>query len=236
MPENAPVVRDITELTDNFEGDSNMFNAKSGAVADGGNVVFNSGLGRFGNVFAPVKATAVSRLDTSLILTDKDKFRITFNMFAGWEDKGTENTFALKDEEGNELAAFKITGGGYNFNEIRIGGQNVLTASTIAQSRSNPPGNKKSGANGWDAGEQPYRNTVGYNKTVEIVIDGAGNVTVSATGGMEDTAVKGNVSTPVIIKSIEINGNYKTDAKRTVSYDNFDADLITYSESFKLSE
>jgi hypothetical protein len=73
-------------------------------------------------------------------------------------------------------------------------------------------------------------NTVGYNKTVEIIIDGTGAVTVSATGGMEDTEVSGTINTPISIGSIALTGDHNKAADRTVSYDNFDGDLITYSE------
>jgi O-glycosyl hydrolase len=153
------VISDITELTDNFEGNTNIFNAKSGAISDGGAVVFASGLDRFGKVFAPVKTTATATVASDITLTSKDKFRLTFNMFAGWESSGKDNTFALKDKDGNEIVALYMTGGGYNFNQIRIGGTNVLSDTTIAQSRSNP-GTSKAGANGWNASGQPYVNTV----------------------------------------------------------------------------
>lgn len=230
IPANDPVVRDIEGFTDNFESDANIFGASNGAMSDGGNVVFASGLERFGNVFAPVKATAAAVLSKTETLAENDKFRLTFNMFAGWEDKGKENTFVLKDADGKELAALKMTGGGYNFNEIRIGGSNVLTAPTVAQGRSNP-GTKKSGANGWDNADQPYRNTVGYNKTVEIIIDGTGNVSVSATGGMEDTTVTAKLTSSVTLGSIELTGDYNSAPGRTVSYDNFDGDIITYTNA-----
>lgn len=226
-----PVITDLDEFTDNFESNDNIFSAPNGAISDGGNVVFASGLDRFGNVFAPVKATAEASLKEAKTLTGSDKFRLTFNMFAGWESSGKDNTFALKDADGNELVALYMTGGGYNFNQIRIGGENVLPAATVSQSRSNP-GSSKAGANGWNASGQPYVNTVGYNKTVEITIDGTGAVSVSATGGMADTTVTGAISKPVTLGSIELTGDYNSAAERTVSYDNFDGDIITYANAF----
>lgn len=231
-PEDAPLVKDIDEFTDNFEGGSNIFNADNGSLDSDGNKVFASGLDRYGNVFAPVKDTATAALDTPITLTSKDLFRITFTMFAGWENNGKDNTFAIRDKDGNEIAALYMTGGGYNFSEIRIGGANALGASTISQSRSNP-GTSKAGANGWNASGQPYVNTVGYNKTVEITIDGAGVVSVSAAGGMEDTIVTGTLTAPVSIGSIELTGSYNTARERVVSYDNLDADVISYSTEFE---
>ena len=225
-----PNITDLAEFTDNFESNDNIFNASNGAMSDGGNVVFNSGLERFGNAFAPVKATASSALTKPVTLTNKNKFRLRFNMFAGWESNGKDNTFALKDKDGKELVALYMTGGGYNFNQIRIGGENVLPGTTVAQCRSNP-GTSKAGANGWNASGQPYVNTVGYNKTVEIIIDGTGAVSVSATGGMADTTVTGTISTPITLGSIEITGDYNSAAERTVSYDNLDGDIITYKEA-----
>ena len=226
-PENDPVITDIDEFTDDFEGMNNIFGADKGGLADG-NVVFDSGLDRFGGVFAPVRSTAAAELSEPKTLTDKDRFRLTFNMFAGWESSGKENTFAVKDADGNELAAFKITGGGYTLQEVRIGGKNVLSGTPVAQCRSNP-GTSKAGANGWNASGQPYVNTVGYNKTVEIIIDGTGAVSVSLTGGMADTAVDGVITAPVTIGSIELTGDYNSARERVVSYDNLDGDIITYS-------
>ena len=43
-------------------------------------------------------------------------------MFSGWEQNGKENTFSVKDADGNEIVGFTITGGGYNLNQMRIGG------------------------------------------------------------------------------------------------------------------
>lgn len=226
-PENAPTVTDIEELTDNFEGSTNIFNAAAGTLAEDGNTIYASGLERYGNVFVPVKATATASLSEPIELTGDQLFRMTFTMFAGWENNGKDNTFAIKDKDGNEIAALYITGGGYNFNQIRIGGTNVLSGTPIAQSRSNP-GTNKAGANGWNASGQPYVNTVGYNKTVEITISGTGIVSISATGGMEDTIVSGTLTSPVSIGSIELSGSYNSSRERVVSYDNLDTDVITY--------
>jgi hypothetical protein len=227
----SPVLTDIDEFTDDFESDTNIFGADIGSLDSDGNRIFDSALDRYGRVFAPVKATASASLASPIELTDNDMFRMTFTMFAGWENNGKDNTFAIKDKDGNEIAALYMTGGGYNFNQIRIGGSNMLDTATVAQSRSNP-GTSKAGANGWNASGQPYVNTVGYNKTVEITIDGTGNVSISATGGMADTTVSGTLSMPVSIGSIELTGSYNSARERVVSYDNLDADLITYSTSF----
>ncbi len=230
-PENSPTVTDIEELTDSFEGSTNIFGAASyvDTLSEDGNTIYSCGLERFGNVFVPVKSTATASLSKPIELTGDQLFRMTFDMFAGWENNGRDNTFAIKDKNGNEIAALYMTGGGYNFNEIRIGGTNVLSGATIAQSRSNPGTNSKAGANGWNASGQPYVNAVGYNKTVEITISGTGIVSISATGGMEDTIVSGTLTTPVSIGSIELSGNYNSSRERVVSYDNLDTDVITYA-------
>ena len=230
VPANAPKVTDIAALTDNFEGTENIFKAAEGDFSADGAQVYASGLERFGNVFVPVNATAVSELETPSELTANDVFRLEFDMFAGWESSGKENSFALKDKDGNELAAFLITGGGYNFNQIRIGGENVLASPTIAQCRSNP-GSSKAGANGWNASGQPYVNTVGYNKHVTVTVGGNGSVSITAEGGMETTTVSGVIAKPVSIKGIELKGSYNSARARVVSYDNLDADIITYAEA-----
>lgn len=193
-----PIVSDITGFTDNFEGGENIFGGRPGGLEDG-KIVYASGLERFGNVFIPANTTASATLSSPITLGKNQLFRLQFNMFAGWEDGGKENTFAIKDADGNEIVALYLTGGGYNLNQLRIGGQNVLDAPTISQSRSNA-GSSKAGANGWDGGAQVYRNNMGYNKTCEILIDGAGNVSVSLTGGMADTTATGTLTSPVSIK------------------------------------
>lgn len=225
-----PYITDLEEFTDNFESDVNIFGAVSGSFTDNGNQIYASGLERFGNVFVPVKSKAAAVLKEPVTLTEKSRFRLAFNMFAGWENNGRENIFAIKDANGKELVALHMTGGGYNFNQIRIDGKNVLSAPTIAQSRSNP-GTSKAGANGWNASGQPYVNNVGYNKAVEIIIDGTGKVSVSAAGGMEDTVVTGTIGNSVTLGSIEITGDYNSARERVVSYDNFDGDIITYASS-----
>ena len=89
--------------------------------------MYATGLERFGNVFVPVKATAKAELSPAQTLASKDKFRLTFDMFAGWEQNGKENTFSVKDADGNEVVGFTITGGGYNtLINLRIGGTDVL--------------------------------------------------------------------------------------------------------------
>lgn len=231
-PEGAPVVTDIEELTDSFENDINIFGADKGALDSDGSKVFASGLARFGNVFAPVKSTALAKPDQAIELTSKDKFRLKFDMFSGWENNGKDNTLAIKDKDGNEIFAIYITGGGYTLNQIRIGGNNVLDGTVVAQCRSNP-GTSKAGANGWNVSGQSYVNTVGYNKSVEITIDGTGNVSASLTGGMADTTVSGTLTAPVSIGSMELTGNYNSARERVVSYDNFDADVISYGGDFE---
>ena len=226
-----PIVSDITGFTDNFEGSENIFGGKPGGLEDG-KIVYASGLERFGNVFIPANTTASATLASPITLGKNQLFRLQFNMFAGWEDKGKDNTFALKDADGNEIVALYLTGGGYNLNQLRIGGENVLTGTPVSQSRSNP-GSSKAGANGWDGGGQAYRNNMGYNKTCEILIDGAGNVSVSLTGGMADTTATGTLTSPVSIKSMETTGECNSSRGRIVSYDNFDADVITYKDDFK---
>ncbi len=225
-------VKDIAEFTDDFEDSTgNIFGGTAGALSDG-KVIYASGLERFGNVFVPVKTTAKSELDEAITLGKNQLFRLTFNMFAGWEGSGMDNTFAIKDAEGNEIVALYLTGGGYNVNQIRIGGQNVLASPTVAQSRSKAGSGSKTGANGWDSTDQPYSNTMGYNKTCEILIDGAGSVSVSFTGGMADTTATGTLTSPISIKSIEATGDYAVSAGRVASYDNFDGDVITYGTDF----
>ncbi|NDO18866.1 hypothetical protein FMM68_04250 [Lachnospiraceae bacterium MD329] len=232
VSEGEPVIRDIAEFTDNFEGSSNMFNADNGNLGTDGNQVYASGLARFGNVFVPVKATAVAETET-ISLAENDRFRLTFNMFAGWENNGKENSFALKSDDGSEIVGFTLTGGGYNLNRMSIGGNDLLkdeSTKPIAQCKSNAAA-KKTGANGWLNADQPYRNTVGFNKTVEIIISGNKEVTVSLSGGMEDITYTAVLDSLPSIKSIEITGNCNSARDRVTSYDNFDADLITYSET-----
>lgn len=126
MADGAPSVTDIDEMSDDFENATNIFNASAGDLSADGNQVYATGLERFGNVFVPVKATAKAELSQAQTLTSKDKFRLTFDMFAGWEQNGKENTFSVKDADGNEVVGFTITGGGYNLNQMRIGGTDVL--------------------------------------------------------------------------------------------------------------
>lgn len=76
---------------------------------------------------------------------------------------------------------------------------------------------------------QKYANNTGFNKKVEIIIDGTGSASVSFTGGETDVSYTGTISTPISVKSLELTGSYNGARGRVVSYDNFDADVISYS-------
>ncbi|MCH5211804.1 MAG: discoidin domain-containing protein [Oscillospiraceae bacterium] len=228
-PTGDPTVKDIKEFTDNFEGSENIFGAPAGTLTENGNQVYASNLERFGNVFVPVNDTATAELDEAIELTAKDRFRLTFNMFSGWDDGGVDNTFALKDADGNAVVSFTINTGSSAMTELCIGGMNVLSGTMNAQCKSNTSG--RTSANGWNHASQPYRNYMGYNKTGEIIIDGTGIVTVSLTGGVTDITAEGILTAPVSIKSLELAGAFNSSRERVVSYDNFDADVITYSEN-----
>ena len=99
----APSVTDIDEMSDDFEDSTNIFNASAGDLSADGNQVYATGLERFGNVFVPVKATAKAELSEAKSLTSKDKFRLTFDMFSGWEQNGKENTFFFKQKTATRL-------------------------------------------------------------------------------------------------------------------------------------
>lgn len=233
MADEAPSVTDIDEMSDDFENATNIFNASAGDLSADGNQVYATGLERFGNVFVPVKATAKAELSQAQTLTSKDKFRLTFDMFAGWEQNGKENTFSVKDADGNEVVGFTITGGGYNLNQMRIGGTDVLadvSEKPVIQCKSTDIRNGAfRGANGWQTSSQKYANNTGFNKKVEIIIDGTGSASVSFTGGETDVSYTGTISTPISVKSLELTGSYNGARGRVVSYDNFDADVISYS-------
>lgn len=233
MADGAPSVTDIDEMSDDFENATNIFNASAGDLSADGNQVYATGLERFGNVFVPVKATAKAELSQAQTLTSKDKFRLTFDMFAGWEQNGKENTFSVKDADGNEVVGFTITGGGYNLNQMRIGGTDVLadvSEKPVIQCKSTDIRNGAfRGANGWQTSSQKYANNTGFNKKVEIIIDGTGSASVSFTGGETDVSYTGTISTPISVKSLELTGSYNGARGRVVSYDNFDADVISYS-------
>ena len=233
MADGAPSVTDIDEMSDDFENATNIFNASAGDLSADGNQVYATGLERFGNVFVPVKATAKAELSQAQTLTSKDKFRLTFDMFAGWEQNGKENTFSVKDADGNEVVGFTITGCGYNLNQMRIGGTDVLadvSEKPVIQCKSTDIRNGAfRGANGWQTSSQKYANNTGFNKKVEIIIDGTGSASVSFTGGETDVSYTGTISTPISVKSLELTGSYNGARGRVVSYDNFDADVISYS-------
>ena len=235
IPEGDPLITDIEAFTDSFEGSTNIFGADTGTLEEDGNQIYASGLSRYGNVFVPVKDTAKAELSEPIELAGKDMFRMTFTMFSGWESSGKNNSFALKDKDGNTMIEIITKAGGYQFEAINIGGENVLASSDLMSQCRNKPGTSKAGANGWNDENQPYVNTVGYNKSVEIFIDGAGNVSVSLTGGMADVSVKGTLSTTVSIGSIELTGDYNSARNRVVSYDDLDADVISYSTDIATS-
>ncbi|MCH5212158.1 MAG: discoidin domain-containing protein [Oscillospiraceae bacterium] len=229
IPEGDPTIYDIPEFTDDFEGSENIFGAGTGTLSGNGNQIYASGLNRFGNVFVPVKATGTSALENAIELESNQKFRMKLNIFAGWEGSGKDNTFAINDADGNELIALYFTGGGYNLNQLRIGGKNVLNGTPTAQCKTSASG----GANNWGHASQPYRNYVGYNKDLEIIIDGTGSVKVSFTGGLENTIADGAIDVsekPVTIGSIALTGDYNSNRGCVVSYDNLDGDIITYSD------
>lgn len=224
----APVVSDVKSMTDSFEGTTNIFNASYGELSEDGSQVYTTNLSRYNNVFVPVKTTAVCAPGEAINLGKNQLLRFKAVMFAGWESGGKDNTLALKDADGNELAAIYMTGGGYTLQEVRIGGKNVMSATGISQCMTS----SSKGANGWDHSSQPFVNNVGFNKDVEITINGAGTVTISFTGGKEDHVYTGSITTPITIGSLELTGSYNTSRGRVVSYDNLDTDLITYTTDF----
>lgn len=229
VPKRDPVVEDIDEFTDNFEKSENIFGAGEGNFTADGNQVYSSSLARFQHVFAPVRATASAALDDAIELTENQTFRMSFNMFAGWESGGKENSFSILDADGNEVIGFLLTGGGYNLNQVRINGTDLLadvSAKPVSQCKSTP----SKGANRWGHASQPFVNTMGYNKTVKLMINGDGSAEIAFGGGAEEVSYTGTVSLPVTIKSISLTGNYNSTKDATASYDNFDTDLITYAE------
>ncbi len=226
IPDGDPTINDLSEFTDNFESTTNIFGAVSGDLSANGSIIYESSLDRFGNVFIPANVTAETELSDTVTLTNKDMFRLTFNMFSGWLQSGADNTFSLNDADGNSLVSFTINTASCAYTDISIGGEDVLESTPSAQCRTALSG--RTGANGWDHASQPYQNNVGYNKTIEITIDGNGYVDFSSTGGLEDYTVSGKLSTPVSIKSITLVGSGSA-IGRIVSYDNFDGDVITYS-------
>lgn len=231
---NEPAVRDLAEFTDDFEGSTNIFAAEIGDLSADGKLIYSSPLARFANVFVPARATGKAELADAVTLTGNNRFRLTFDMFSGWEQNGKENSFSVKSEDGTELVKAVITGGGYNLNQMWIGGTDLLadvSDKPVAQCKSTPA----KGANGWDSASQPYANTVGYNKSVEIIIDGTGAVSVKLSGGQTDLEYTGTVTTPINIKSLELTGSCNTSRGRVVSYDNLDGDVITYASELATS-
>lgn len=230
LPVDEPQAVDIPEFTDNFEGETNIFDAPEDSLSSNGNQVFDTRLTRYGRAFAPVKDTAVSELDEALTLTDDQTFRLTYTMFAGWELNGKDNTLSIKDANKNELVDITLTTGGYSLKELRTGGKAAAASGNISQSRTATSGNK-TGANGWFDGSQPFRNNVDFNKTVTIKITGTGKVDISMTGGLENISASGTLTAPVSIKSLELTGDYNNSTYRVVSYDNFDGDILNTNET-----
>lgn len=229
-PANEPYIDDLEEFTDNFESGTNIFNAPEGDFSTDGNQVFSSTLDRYKHVFAPVKATAVSTLPAPITLGKNQRFRLTFTMFAGWEDKGKENSISVKDSKGNIVAGLVLSGGGYNLYKVIAGGEDLLanvSDKPVSQCQSTPA----KGANRWGHASQPYVNNVGYNKTVEIVADGTGTLNISVTGGAADATYTTVIDTPIEISSLELVGDYYYASSTTVSYDNLNGDIITYPEN-----
>ena len=236
VAEGEPSITDLDAMSDNFESDSNIFNAPQGDLSSNGAQVYPSGLERFSNVFAPVKTTSTASLSEPVNLGSNQRFRFTFNMFAGWEDSGRDNTLSIKDSEGNDVFSMTVNVGNCNFTALSLGGKDILNGATVvAQCRTALSG--RTGANGWDSASQPYRNNVGYNKTLELIIDGTGNASLTISGGTSETyTFTAVLDTPINISSLEVTGDHRTSVKRTVCYDNFDADIITYASDLPPAE
>lgn len=232
-----PAVMDIVELTDDFENSSNIFKAAQGDLSFDGNQIYTSNLARYGNVFMPIKSTAQIDLESAVDLTDKDRFRLSFNIFAGWENNGKNNEFSILNSAGTEIIGFTVSGGGYNLNQMRIGGIDLLadvSDKPVFQCMSTDKRNGAfRGANGWDGSGQLYANNMGFNKTAEIIIDGTGTAIVKFEGGAADLSYTGTIDVPADIKSLIIKGDYNSSRGRVVSYDNFDADVISYSQALQ---
>lgn len=232
VAEGEPSVTDIDEISDNFESDSNIFGAAPGDLSSNGSQVYASGLERFSNVFAPIKTTSEAQLSEPITLGKNQRFRFTFNMFAGWEEKGKDNTLDIKDADGNSIFSMTVNVESCNFTKLMLGDTDLLNGGTLgAQCKTALSG--RTGANGWDSTSQPYRNNVGYNKTIELLIDGQGGASLTISGGTaESTSYTAVIDKPVSIASLVVTGNHNSSAKRTVCYDNFDGDIITYAEDF----
>ena len=122
-------------------------------------------------------------------------------------DEDRSDSFAVitcEDADGNEIVGFTITGGGYNLNQMRIGGTDVLADSEkpIIQCKST---DVKKRCIAWckTVGRLHHRSTQiiwDLIKKVEIIIDGTGSASVSFTGGETDVSYTGTISTPISVK------------------------------------
>lgn len=190
-----------TVMTENFEGQTNIFGVTATELADKTAAIYASGLNGFGNVLAVCNTTAEGTISdgTNAVATGTDKtVTVEWDAFHGWYGYSRTTTVSLLNSEGGVIASYTYNVQSCQITGATIGGQSVSFEAFALQNK-----------NGFGGNGKPYEAT--GNPHIAITLDAHGTVkmvftknseTVKTLSGSVGTMAK-NIAKMKIASSVE---------------------------------
>lgn len=185
-----------TVMTENFEGQTNIFDVTTTELADKTAAIYASGLNGFGNVLAVCNTTAEGTISdgTSAVSTGTDKtVTVEWDAFHGWYGYSRTTTVSLLNSNGDVIASYVYNVNSCKITAATIGGTAVTFDAFTLQSKYTDSAN----ANGWSGGNkgQKYVATDGWNPHFAITLNANGNVEMNFTLNGATTTLSGSIGT-----------------------------------------
>ena len=190
-----------TVMTENFEGQTNIFGVTETELGVGKASIYASGLTGFGNVLAVCNTTAEGTISdgTNAVSTGTDKtVTVEWDAFHGWYGYSRATTVSLLNSEGGVIASYTYNVNSCQITGATIGGQSVSFEAFGLQNK-----------NGFGGNGKPYEAT--GNPHISITLDAHGTVkmvftknseTVKTLSGSVGTMAK-NIAKMKIASSVE---------------------------------
>lgn len=190
-----------TVMTENFEGQTNIFGVTATELADKTAAIYASGLNGFGNVLAVCNTTAEGTISdgTNAVATGTDKtVTVEWDAFHGCYGYSRTTTVSLLNSEGGVIASYTYNVQSCQITGATIGGQSVSFEAFGLQNK-----------NGFGGNGKPYEAT--GNPHIAITLDAHGTVkmvftknseTVKTLSGSVGTMAK-NIAKMKIASSVE---------------------------------
>ena len=210
-----------TVMTEDFEGQTNIFGVTETELGVGKASIYASGLTGFGNVLAVCNTTAEGTISdgTSAVSTGTDKtVTVEWDAFHGWLSSNQATTVSLLNSDDDVIASYTYNVQSCQITGATIGGTAVTFDAFALQSMYTSTSN----ANGWVGGtkKQHYVSTAGWNPHVALSLDALGNVKMKFTINGTTTTLEGSVGTMAKnIAKIKIASNV-SDTDRCYAIDN----------------